>query len=84
MNRIDGVLLDMIMPELSGRQVLAQLKKIRPDIKVILSSGYSLNGLEENNEEAAGDGFIQKPYRIEQLATVLDEVLHGRVNTDTA
>ncbi|MBC2712689.1 MAG: PAS domain S-box protein [Desulfosarcina sp.] len=78
MNRIDGVLLDMIMPDLSGRQVLEQLKKIRPGIKVVLSSGYSLNGLGENDQEAAGDGFIQKPYHIEQLVAVLNEVLGPR------
>jgi CheY-like chemotaxis protein len=74
--RIDGVLLDMIMPDMGGRQVLVQLKSIRPSIKVILSSGYSLNGLGSTDAAAEGDGFIQKPYRIEQLACVLDEVLN--------
>jgi CheY-like chemotaxis protein len=73
---IDGVLLDMIMPDLNGRQVLAELKKIRPDIKVILSSGYSLNGLGETDLEAMEDGFIQKPYKIEQLSDVLHAALH--------
>jgi two-component system, cell cycle sensor histidine kinase and response regulator CckA len=82
-NRIEGVLLDMIMPDLSGRQVLEQLKKIRPDIKVILSSGYSLSGLGEDGQGMAGDGFIQKPYQIDQLAAVLESVLSGRVESDT-
>jgi two-component system cell cycle sensor histidine kinase/response regulator CckA len=83
-NRIEGVLLDMIMPDLSGRQVLEQLKKIQPDIKVILSSGYSLSGLGEDGQGMAGDGFIQKPYQIDQLAAVLESVLSGRVESDTA
>ncbi|BBO66853.1 hypothetical protein DSCA_07830 [Desulfosarcina alkanivorans] len=83
-NRIEGVLLDMIMPDLSGRQVLEQLKKIRPDIKVILSSGYSLNGLGEDALGMAGDGFIQKPYQIDQLAATLEAVLNGRVRPDIA
>ncbi len=74
--QIDGVLLDVIMPDLNGRQVLAELKKIRPDIKVILSSGYSLNGLGETDPEAMEDGFIQKPYKIEQLSDVLHTALH--------
>ena len=74
-DRIQGVLLDMIMPDLNGRQVLEQLKKIRPDIKVILSSGYSLSGLGAHTREAGGDGFIQKPYHIDQLAEVLERVL---------
>jgi two-component system cell cycle sensor histidine kinase/response regulator CckA len=79
--RIDGVLLDMIMPDLSGRQVLEQMKKIRPGIKVILSSGYSLNGLGMEARGASGDGFIQKPYQIDQLAAVLDAVLHDRAGS---
>jgi two-component system cell cycle sensor histidine kinase/response regulator CckA len=83
-DEIDGVLLDMIMPDLNGRQVLAQLRKIRPGVKVLLSSGYSLNGLGTDNSDTAGTGFIQKPYHIEQLAAVLDEVLSGRSRPDTA
>ncbi len=83
-DRIDGVLLDMIMPDLNGRQVLARLKKIRPDIKVLLSSGYSFNGTGENNEENAGDGFIQKPYHIGALAAALDELLNGGDRPDMA
>ena len=82
-DEIDGVLLDMIMPDLSGRQVLAQLRKIRPGVKVLLSSGYSLNGLGSDNDDVAGDGFIQKPYHIEQLASALDQVLSGRDRTET-
>jgi CheY-like chemotaxis protein len=67
----------MIMPDLSGKQVMDQLKKIEPAIKVILSSGYSLNGLGENGLDAPGDGFIQKPYRIEQLAAAINEVIYA-------
>lgn len=78
MDRIDGVLLDMIMPDLNGKQVLAKLKEIRPSVKVILSSGYSLNGLGENGQDAGGDGFIQKPYQIEELVAVINDVLYGR------
>jgi two-component system cell cycle sensor histidine kinase/response regulator CckA len=82
-NRIDGVLLDMIMPDMSGRQVLERLKMIRPDIKVILSSGYSLDGLGKDAQRVAGDGFIQKPYQIDQLASVLDGVLNCHIRPDS-
>lgn len=75
MNRIDVVILDMIMPDLSGRQVLAELKKIKPSVKVILTSGYSLDGLAENGLDLPGDGFLQKPYRIRQLSAVIDKLL---------
>ena len=74
-DRIDGVLLDMIMPDLSGKQVLSELKKINPAVKVIRCSGYSLTDMEEDDLHPLSDGFIQKPYTIEQLATTLNEVL---------
>ena len=74
---IDGVLLDMIMPDLSGRQVLAELKKINPAVKVIRSSGYSLDDMEEDDPNALSHGFIQKPYMIEELAATLNEVLRS-------
>ena len=77
MDQIDAVLLDMIMPDLSGRQVLGRLRKIQPGVKILLSSGYSLNGLDKNDDGEVGNGFIQKPYHIEQLAAALDELLNG-------
>ena len=79
MNRIDGVLLDMIMPDMSGKQVLNTLRRICPGVKIILSSGYSLNGLTNTISDEAGDGFIQKPYRIDQLVAVLEKVLTDRI-----
>jgi CheY-like chemotaxis protein len=76
-DQIDGVVLDAIMPDLSGRQVLKRLKKIRPGIKVLLSSGYSLHGLGNDPNDVTVDGFIQKPYRVEQLAAALDKIFNG-------
>ena len=72
---IDGVLLDMIMPDLSGRQVLSELKRLDPTVKVIRCSGYSLTDMKEDALHPSSDGFIQKPYTIEQLAATLNEVL---------
>lgn len=74
-DQIDGVLLDMIMPDISGRQVLAELKDINPAVKVIRCSGYSLTDMEEDGAQPSSDGFIQKPYTIDQLSTTLNEVL---------
>ena len=77
--RIDAVLLDMVMPDMNGEQVLGELKKWNPSVKVILSSGYSLNGLGGKDRNLAVDGFIQKPYQIEQLAAEIGRVL-GHAN----
>ena len=79
---IDGVLLDMVMPDMNGRQVLERLRNIQPTVKVILSSGYSLHGLNETDLDATGDGFIQKPYQIEELAALLSEVLSRKPQID--
>jgi len=81
MDRIDVVILDMIMPDLNGRQVLAELKRIKPSVKVILTSGYSLDGLPENERDLPGDGFLQKPYRIRQLSSVIGKLLKQRRNS---
>ena len=69
------VILDMIMPDLNGRQVFTELKKIKPSIKVVLTSGYSLDGLAENGQDLPGDGFLQKPYRIRQLSAVIGQLI---------
>ncbi|WP_319525515.1 PAS domain S-box protein [uncultured Desulfosarcina sp.] len=74
-DRIDVVILDMIMPDISGRQVLTELKKIKPSSKVILTSGYNFDGLAENGPDLPGDGFLQKPYRIRQLAAVIGQLV---------
>ena len=81
-HRIDAVLLDMVMPDLNGRQVLMELKKIEPSVKVILSSGYSLDGFSREDRDCIGDGFIQKPYHIDQLASVIDTVLGQKMRPD--
>ncbi len=74
-DHIDGVLLDMVMPDLTGRQVLEALKRRKPDVCVILSSGYSLEGLGDKAQGMSADGFIQKPYSIDQLAAVLKQAM---------
>ncbi len=77
-DHIDVVLLDMVMPDLTGRQVLEALKQRRPDACVVLSSGYSLEGLGNQAQGMSADGFIQKPYSIDQLAAVLRQAMSPR------
>jgi len=73
--KIDMVILDMIMPEMGGRDTYDKLKEINPDVKVLLSSGYSLNNQVAEILERGCDGFIQKPFSIRELSQKIREIL---------
>ena len=72
---IDIVLLDMIMPDMSGSDTYDSLKEIDPDIKVLLSSGYSLEGQATEILNRGCSGFIQKPFKMKELSQKLREIL---------
>ncbi len=74
---LDLVALDMIMPEMNGKDTYDALKKINPEVKVLLVSGYSLNRQIEELMEKGCNGFIQKPFDIRQLSLKLREVLEN-------
>ena len=74
-DKIDMVLLDMIMPEMSGSETYARLKEINPDIKVLLLSGYSINGPAKEILARGCNGFIQKPFSMKNLSQRLREIL---------
>ncbi len=75
---IDLVLLDMSMPGMDGRETLVELRAIRPDVPVLLSSGYSEEEALSVFEEVQLAGFLQKPYSIDQLASTLRRTLPAR------
>ena len=72
---IDLVILDMVMPGMNGRETLKKLMEIDKNVIVLLSSGYSINGEAKNILEIGCKGFIQKPFRIEELSHKIREVL---------
>lgn len=72
---IDLVLLDMIMPEMGGGETFDRLKEINPAIKVLLSSGYSIDGQATEILERGCCGFIQKPFNIGELSQKIRMVL---------
>ena len=74
-NEIDLVILDMIMPGISGGETFDRLREINPGIKVLLSSGYSLNGEAQTIMDRGCKGFIQKPFQIEKLSQKVREML---------
>ena len=63
------------MPAMSGEAVLAALREVRPDARVILSSGYSEEETRSRIAEGSGVSFIQKPYGPSQLLEKLREAL---------
>jgi two-component system cell cycle sensor histidine kinase/response regulator CckA len=74
-DRIDLVILDMIMPDMGGGETFDRLKLINPDIKVILSSGYSMNSQAKIIMEKGVQAFLQKPFRIDQFSQKIRDVL---------
>jgi CheY-like chemotaxis protein len=74
-NSFDLVALDMIMPEMSGKETYERLKDLNPNVKVLLVSGYSLNKQVEELMDLGCDGFIQKPFDILQLSQKIRAVL---------
>jgi two-component system cell cycle sensor histidine kinase/response regulator CckA len=76
--KIDLVILDMIMPGMSGAETFERLKAIDPKVTVLLCSGYALNDAAEDILRRGGRGFIQKPFTIEQLSQKIREVLSSK------
>lgn len=74
-DKIALVMLDMIMPDMGGSHVYNILKEIKPDIKVLLSSGYSLDGQASEIMSRDCDGFIQKPFNMVQLSKMIRKIL---------
>jgi CheY-like chemotaxis protein len=75
-NKIDIVLLDMLMPKLSGLSTIPKLKQINPQIKIICMTGSMLDNLgSEMNAAIRKLPFLQKPFNYEDVATMVNEVL---------
>ncbi len=74
---IDLVLLDMVMPVMNGTETFAALREVNPGVKVVLSSGYSLDGEAQKLLEEGVVSFVQKPYRTTDLAAHLSTALES-------
>ncbi|MGA9479238.1 MAG: response regulator [Desulfobacterales bacterium] len=74
-DHIDLIILDMIMPYMGGKEVFNRIKEINPKAKVLLSSGYSLNGQAQEIMAQGCNGFIQKPFDTVELSRKIREIL---------
>jgi nitrogen-specific signal transduction histidine kinase/CheY-like chemotaxis protein len=75
---IDAVLLDMTMPRMNGEEAFVRIKALRRDVPVILMSGYTEGQTAGAFNHNGLDGFIQKPFKIEDITSVLRTVLERR------
>lgn len=74
-NEIDFVILDIMMPNLDGYSCLRELKKINPDVLVIIASGYTINGMATDLITEGAKAFIQKPFDTIRLSKAIDKAL---------
>jgi len=74
-SRIDLVIMDMIMPTMGGGETFQQIKAINPKVKVILSSGYTLNGEAKHIMDQGVLAFLQKPYNLDELSGKIRAIL---------
>jgi PAS domain S-box-containing protein len=74
-SRFDLVILDIVMPDIGGGATYDALKRINPQVKVLLSSGYSIDGEASEILKRGGKGFIQKPFDLNELALKIKEIL---------
>ncbi|UCH00392.1 MAG: response regulator, partial [Deltaproteobacteria bacterium] len=76
--KIDMVLLDMVMPDMGGGETYDRMKEINPDIKVLLLSGYSIDGQATEILRRGCDGFIQKPFDMQGLSQRIRKILNKK------
>lgn len=74
---IDLIILDMIMPEMSGGETYARMRDIDAEVNVLLSSGYSMNSQVKEILGRGCNGFIQKPFSLKDLSIKVRELLEG-------
>jgi CheY-like chemotaxis protein len=74
---IDAVVLDMTMPHLSGEEVFGEMRRLRPDVRVVLSSGYDEQEATKRFTGKGLAGFLQKPYRSDALIGMLRQIMNA-------
>ena len=77
-SRIDMVILDMILPDMGGGDTYDRLKEINPGIKVLLASGYDIDYQGSDIMERGCDGFIQKPFNMNELLEKIRGILTSK------
>jgi PAS domain S-box-containing protein len=71
----DLVILDMNMPRMGGKETFDRIKEVRPNLKILICSGYSATMLDDSIFTRTIDGFIQKPYEIDNFSRKIRNIL---------
>jgi DNA-binding NtrC family response regulator len=74
---VDLVITDLHMPDMSGLELLTSMKAHNPDIPVILITGYGVDSAREAAGKWRADGFIGKPFKVQELQTLIERTLTG-------
>ncbi|MBI5140723.1 MAG: DUF3365 domain-containing protein [Nitrospirae bacterium] len=83
-DEISFVILDIQMPGMDGRRVYTRIKKIKPELKVLIASGYDEDFATGGMLLDAGDGFIQKPFHAKRLQDRIDAMLSGKTEAEAS
>jgi two-component system cell cycle sensor histidine kinase/response regulator CckA len=75
--RVDLVLTDIVMPELGGAELVRELKRVDPEVRVVAMTGYAPDGGREHLEEAGVAGVLRKPLEVVALAQTIRRALDG-------
>jgi len=73
--KIDMVFLDVMMPGISAGEIMKTIKGIRPETKVLLSSGFNIQQIADESLKKQSDGFLAKPYSMKELARMVQGAL---------
>jgi two-component system cell cycle sensor histidine kinase/response regulator CckA len=82
--RVDAVILDVNMPNMSGAETFAAMQKVNPGAKVLVSSGYSSEGAVTDLLTQGAAGFVAKPFRADDIAREIEKVLRPKSNPSQA
>jgi len=74
-DRVALVILDLIMPGMGGEQCLEELRKIDPNVKVVVTSGYPINGPTKETIKSLASGFVGKPYNVKKILRAVRDAL---------
>ncbi|MDX8411676.1 MAG: response regulator [Mariprofundaceae bacterium] len=77
-NEISLIIMDVVMPKLGGVKAVERIREIRPDIKVIFSTGYDKRAVSRDNMPSDGSATLSKPYNIVELSKTIRNLLGSR------